>query len=409
MVNRCATSAVWTGDDNLLLYGQRGSGRSDWWLYQPGKQALNLTAGMETVPDDFVPVGPASDSMLGVASGALWKIDLKSHEISKVAVPAGEYVSSILWPQKRNGPGYLSPANRLKILPAAYVIYTSRGEDGIITNRLLEWTSGKDYPYPGPFPANYSQSNDEFYGRAEGDHPGVFRIDGYSPRTQISTTILEENVELGARLPKQPARRRLDYLGSDGQDLHAWILLPDGYDGKTPLPTITAVYPGTMWGAIRGPSLTYSGTDQEDNWALFATRGYAVLYPSLPVNRAEGGSDAMLELPNGVLPALNKAVELGLTDPARVGLVGHGDGGFAVFGLAAMTNRFACAISQAGISDQVSLYGTFPRMTMSDRDAIQPAFGLESGQIGLGGPPGEPTNGTSEIAPCSMWIESIRR
>jgi dipeptidyl aminopeptidase/acylaminoacyl peptidase len=62
------------------------------------------------------------------------------------------------------------------------------------------------------------------------------------------------------------------------------------------------------------------------------------------------------ELTNGVVPAINKLVALGIADPERIGVIGHSFGGFAVYGLVTQTNCFKAAVAEAGFSDLVSFY-----------------------------------------------------
>jgi dipeptidyl aminopeptidase/acylaminoacyl peptidase len=57
------------------------------------------------------------------------------------------------------------------------------------------------------------------------------------------------------------------------------------------------------------------------------------------------------------VPALQKVVEMGLVDPARVGTLGHSWGGFDSAYLATHTEVFAAAVAGAPITDLVSNYG----------------------------------------------------
>jgi dipeptidyl aminopeptidase/acylaminoacyl peptidase len=69
--------------------------------------------------------------------------------------------------------------------------------------------------------------------------------------------------------------------------------------------------------------------------------------------------DVYLELTKGVLPAVDKAIELGIADPARLAVAGWSFGGFSTFGLITQTTRFKAAIAGAGLSDFVSWWGIF--------------------------------------------------
>jgi dipeptidyl aminopeptidase/acylaminoacyl peptidase len=65
-----------------------------------------------------------------------------------------------------------------------------------------------------------------------------------------------------------------------------------------------------------------------------------------------------MELPKGVLPAVDKAIEMGIADPKRLGVMGQSFGGYSTLGLITDTNRFQAAVSTAGFSDLLSWYGS---------------------------------------------------
>jgi dipeptidyl aminopeptidase/acylaminoacyl peptidase len=129
-------------------------------------------------------------------------------------------------------------------------------------------------------------------------------------------------------------------------------------------PLLTWVYSGEVftpqWSAEK-----FSRGDQtiadfsQENMQLAAAHGYAVLFPSMPARESEdGGRDEMLSLLNGVMPAVDKAIELGFADPERLAIGGHSHGGFSTFGIIEQTNRFKAAMAWAGPSDWLSMYGT---------------------------------------------------
>ena len=121
-----------------------------------------------------------------------------------------------------------------------------------------------------------------------------------------------------------------------------------------------------------------------------AGRGYAVLLPSMALAPEGAVDDPMLRLPNGVLPAIDKAVELGIADPTRVYVMGQSFGGFSTYGLVTQTTRFAAAVALAGLSDMISLYSQFDARLRYQDDAHEHLFQsslMESAQVRLGSPP----------------------
>ncbi len=125
------------------------------------------------------------------------------------------------------------------------------------------------------------------------------------------------------------------------------------------------------------------------NPQLLAARGYAVLVPSMPLSPVDEPGDPYLDVVNGVLPAIDATVEMGIADPDRVGLMGHSYGGYGAYALITQTDRFKAAVAMAGIADLVSLYGQFDARLRYDAHPHEYLLiGLaETGQLRMGAPP----------------------
>jgi dipeptidyl aminopeptidase/acylaminoacyl peptidase len=74
----------------------------------------------------------------------------------------------------------------------------------------------------------------------------------------------------------------------------------------------------------------------------------------------------MLKLTAGVLPAVDKTIELGIADPNRLYLMGHSLGGFATYGIVTQTNRFKGAVALGGLTNLISAYGQFDTVSRYD-------------------------------------------
>lgn len=153
-------------------------------------------------------------------------------------------------------------------------------------------------------------------------------------------------------------RRMVDYRHSDGTALKMAVLLPAGYDPARRYPTLMWVYGG------------YSPSGIDDyfldphmpglyNLQLYASRGYVVAIPAIPIPRGEAPSEPIAAFPGGVLPAIDRLVELGITDNDRVGVFGQSFGGYTVSALVAQTDRFSAAAAIAGATDIATNYGAF--------------------------------------------------
>src|SRR5262249_43234995 len=184
--------------------------------------------------------------------------------------------------------------------------------------------------------------------------------------------------------------KKIEYRGLDGKLLTGWLLLPFHYIPGKRYPLITWAYAGSMLGD-KSPKLFNIGSHIGDYpmcLQLLAARGYAVLYPSMPLEPIEKASDPYLELTKGILPAIDKVIDMGVADQHRLGLIGFSLGGYSVYGLITQTNRFSAAIAGAGPTDLVSSYGTFDAGSRYDDSYHRPyLMGLtENGQFRMGSP-----------------------
>jgi dipeptidyl aminopeptidase/acylaminoacyl peptidase len=133
----------------------------------------------------------------------------------------------------------------------------------------------------------------------------------------------------------------VDWLALDGQQERGALMLPPDYQEGQQVPLIVSVYGGSL-GSNSLSSFGFGGYHY-DNAHLLAGQGYAVLYPDIPLEPR----GPMSQLPDHVLPAVNRLVDMGIADPERIGLMGHSFGGYCVLALLVQSGRFAAAVSAA--------------------------------------------------------------
>ena len=115
-----------------------------------------------------------------------------------------------------------------------------------------------------------------------------------------------------------------------------------------------------------------------DNMQLLATRGYAVLYPDVPLNLGT----PMADIAKTVIPAVNKVIDLGIADPDRIGVMGYSYGGYSTLALVVQTMLFRAAIDGAGPGD------LFARYSVLAPNGSAPGIAwAEEGQGRMGGTP----------------------
>ncbi|WP_158094273.1 S9 family peptidase [Erythrobacter donghaensis] len=153
-------------------------------------------------------------------------------------------------------------------------------------------------------------------------------------------------------------RRMIDYRHTDGTALKMAVLLPADYDPTRRYPTLMWVYGGYQPSGVDDFFLDPHMAGLY-NLELYASRGYVVAIPAIPVPRGDTPGEPLAAFPGGVLPAVDKLVELGITDNDRVGVFGQSFGGYTVSALIAQTDRFKAAASIAGATDIATNYGAF--------------------------------------------------
>jgi dipeptidyl aminopeptidase/acylaminoacyl peptidase len=150
-------------------------------------------------------------------------------------------------------------------------------------------------------------------------------------------------------------RRVISWQGANGNTLRGALLLPAGYEEGKRYPLIVYQYPPALMSDYANNFGLGRFSGAMENWQLLATRGYAVLLADVPTYPGTGKQ--MEEIAAAVLPGVDRAVELGIADSKRLGVVGHSAGGFGVLSLIVQTNKFAAAVDLSGPSDKLTVYG----------------------------------------------------
>lgn len=145
------------------------------------------------------------------------------------------------------------------------------------------------------------------------------------------------------------------YKRKDGVDLSFTLYLPPNYKEGTRLPTVVWAYPiefsdADVAGQVSGSTnrfTTIGGISQ----LFFVLQGYAVLDDAtMPViGDPETMNNTYVEqIVASAEAAINKAVEMGVTDRNRVGVGGHSYGAFMTANLLAHSDLFKAGIARSG-------------------------------------------------------------
>lgn len=154
---------------------------------------------------------------------------------------------------------------------------------------------------------------------------------------------------------RQIKQQLVTYQREDGVQLSFTLFLPPGHKEGERLPTILWAYPleyndADTAGQVGGSTQRYVQMRGSSHLFLLL-RGYAILNnATIPiVGDPETVNNTYIEqLVAGAKAAIDKAVEMGVTDPKRVGVSGHSYGGFMTANLLAHSDLFRAGVARSG-------------------------------------------------------------
>lgn len=154
---------------------------------------------------------------------------------------------------------------------------------------------------------------------------------------------------------RQIPKRLVTYQRPDGVKLSFTLYLPPGYKEGTRLPTVIWAYPldytdPSAAGQVRTSPQEFTQIDGAS--PIFLTLlGYAVLdETAMPVvGPTETAYDTFIDqIVANAKAAIDKAVELGVTDRDRVGVMGHSHGALMTANLLAWSDLFRAGVARSG-------------------------------------------------------------
>ncbi len=154
---------------------------------------------------------------------------------------------------------------------------------------------------------------------------------------------------------RQIENKIVRYKRNDGVELSFQLLLPPGYKEGTRVPTVVYAYPLEYSGAKTAGQVRGSSNRFMRIWGpshkYFLMRGYAVLdNTTMPmIGDPETVYDTFVpQLVADAEAAVEKAIDMGIADPDRIGVIGHSHGGLMVANLLAHTDLFCAGIARSG-------------------------------------------------------------
>ncbi len=160
-----------------------------------------------------------------------------------------------------------------------------------------------------------------------------------------------------------PAIRKLgkeliQYERADGVPLSGTLYLPEGFKAgrDEPLPTLIWAYPteyksSAAAGQMSGSPYSFTRLGASSP-ILMATQGYAVLnnaaFPVVGEGLDEPNDYFIEQLLANAEAAINKLVEMGVSNPDKIAVSGHSYGAFMTANLLSHSNLFAAGIARSG-------------------------------------------------------------
>ncbi len=192
------------------------------------------------------------------------------------------------------------------------------------------------------------------------DPPNAFiRTQGAALKASLGEATFASQRTALTRIPdptpavRQIQKRLVKYKRADGVDLSFTLYTPPGYKEGTRVPTILYAYPldyadPSKAGQVSGSQYTFTSLHE---YRLLLMAGYALIdNASFPVvGDPKKAYDTYLEqLVADAKAAVDKAVELGVADPERIGVTGHSHGALMTANLLAHSDLFRAGAATSG-------------------------------------------------------------
>jgi len=151
----------------------------------------------------------------------------------------------------------------------------------------------------------------------------------------------------------------LRFTNPHGDEIQGWYILPVGYTEGEQYPLALNIHggPHVMWGPSE-PTMFHE-------WQLHAASGYVVFYCN--PRGGDGYGEAFLKALHAawgdvahedIMAGVDTLLEKGFVDEKRMALTGGSYGGYMTAWIVGHTDRFASAVSQRGVYNLASFYGT---------------------------------------------------
>jgi dipeptidyl aminopeptidase/acylaminoacyl peptidase len=193
-------------------------------------------------------------------------------------------------------------------------------------------------------------------GKAENADVYFYRAESFSepPNWYVAGPRLENARRMSDTNPFQrdyawSRSELIDFRNAGGQELQAALHYPANYEPGKQYPMIVYFYEITS-----NQIHTYTAPDAASDYnpTVWTQEGYFVLRPDIVYR----GRDPGLSAVEALVPAVQRVLDTGMVDPARVGLIGHSWGGYQTAFTVTQSDMFAAAVAGAPLTNLISMY-----------------------------------------------------
>lgn len=192
----------------------------------------------------------------------------------------------------------------------------------------------------------------------------------HGPGAGESTQLTEANTGFLEDVIVQETHE-MRFTGPDGKQLQGWYILPVGYEEGQQAPLAFNIH--------GGPHVMWSPATRSmwHEWQFHAARGYVVFYIN-PRGAGGYGQEFLSDLHaawgdvafDDLMAGVDVLLEKGFVDEERMAVTGGSYGGYMTAWIVGHTDRFKSAVTQRGVYNLVSFYGTcdVPMLVSSEYD-----------------------------------------
>jgi dipeptidyl aminopeptidase/acylaminoacyl peptidase len=142
----------------------------------------------------------------------------------------------------------------------------------------------------------------------------------------------------------------VEWLSSDGRPLQGVLIRPGDYEPGKRYPVIVYFY---ELSSQRLHEFNEPVVNHRPSFPLYASNGYVIFLPDVRFEVGRPGLSAVKSL----VPGVQKLIDMGIADPARIALHGHSWSGYQTAFVVTQTDIFRTAVAGAPVANMTSAYG----------------------------------------------------